>query len=174
MSWCTGGDELDQDIFDAMTDLITLLLRRAERLAGQYGVPMFCVKAIHRLDRSVTLKELGKRMHCDPSFVTMIADALEERGLARREPNPADRRIKNLVLTDQGLELKGTIERALLSDMPWSRALDSGERESLLALLRKMKQTLADPSSGPRGQQEGGTQHGEVIAATETASPAAS
>ncbi len=30
----------------------------------------------------MAMKELGKRMHCDPSFVTLVADMLEKRGLA--------------------------------------------------------------------------------------------
>ena len=52
------------------------------------------------------MKELGLRMGCDPSFVTTVADALEKRGLARREPSQRDRRSKNLVLTDEGVALR--------------------------------------------------------------------
>ena len=54
----------------------------------------------------MTMKELGQRMGCDPSFVTTIADALEKHGLARREPSLRDRRSKNLVLTDEGATLR--------------------------------------------------------------------
>ena len=68
----------------------------------------------------------------------MIADGLEKRGLARREAHPGDRRIKNIVLTDAGLELRQRMERELAAVMPWSRVLDVAEREQLLALLRKM------------------------------------
>src|SRR5262249_47336831 len=138
MAWCPDGDRLDQDIFDAFGEFIALVIGRAEELSEQFGVPGFCVKALHRLDAPKPFKPLGKLMACDPAFVTMIADTLEERGLARREPNPADRRVKNLVLTDGGRELKAQLERALLSQAPWAYALDVSERESLLALIRKM------------------------------------
>jgi hypothetical protein len=37
------------------------------------GVPLFCLKALHRLGAPVTMTELGKQLHCDRSFVTMIA-----------------------------------------------------------------------------------------------------
>jgi DNA-binding MarR family transcriptional regulator len=86
----------------------------------------------------MAMKELGRRMHCDPSFVTVVADGLEKRGLARREAHPGDRRIRNIVLTDAGIELRQRMERELAAMMPWSRVLDQQEREQLLTLLRKM------------------------------------
>jgi len=143
VSWCPGGDKLDQEIFDAMTEFVSQLMQRGEQLAERFDVPMSCVKAIRRLDAAVTMKDLGQRLHCDPSFVTMIADALEQRGLAKREPNPGDRRIKNLVLTPRGHEVKATIEQETLGEMPWTRALSVDEREQFLRLVRKMNEALA-------------------------------
>ncbi len=121
MTGYRDGDQLDHELFDAMVVLLGQMLRSGESLAGQLGVPMFCLKALHRLDTSVTMKDLGEQMHCDRSFITMIADTLEERGLARREPNDTDRRVKNLVLTPDGLTLKRRLEGALVTQMPWSQ-----------------------------------------------------
>jgi len=143
VSWCPGGDRLDQEIFDAMTEFITQLMHRGERLAERFDVPVSCMKAIRQLDAAVAMKDLGQRLHCDPSFVTMIADALEQRGLAKREANPADRRIKNLVLTLRGQEVKATLEREVVEEMPWTRALNADEREQFLGLIRKMNEALA-------------------------------
>jgi MarR family transcriptional regulator, organic hydroperoxide resistance regulator len=143
VSWCPGGNDLDQELFDAMTEFVTQLIQRGERLADRFSVPVSCMKAIRRLDAAVTMKDLGQRLHCDPSFVTMIADALEQRGLAKREANPADRRIKNLVLTPSGLEIKATIEQEMLKEMPWTQALSVDEREQFLRLVRKMNEALA-------------------------------
>jgi DNA-binding MarR family transcriptional regulator len=143
VSWCPGGDGLDQEIFDAMTEFVAQLIQRGERLAERFDVPVSCMKAIHRLDAVVTMKDLGQRLHCDPSFVTMIADALEQRGLAKREANPADRRIKNLVLTPRGQEVKANLEQEMLGEMPWTRALSTDEQEIFLRLIRKMNEALA-------------------------------
>jgi DNA-binding MarR family transcriptional regulator len=143
VGWYPGGDRLDQEIFDAMTEFVTQLMQHGERLAERFDVPMSCMKAIRRLDAAVTMKDLGQRLHCDPSFVTMIADALEQRGLAKREPNPADRRIKNLVLTEHGHEVKAALEHETLGEMPWTRALSVEEREQFLGLVRKMNVALA-------------------------------
>ena len=101
------------------------------------------------------MKDLGQRLHCDPSFVTSIADALEQRGLAKREPNPADRRIKNLALTDRGLEIKAAMEQETLGLMPWTHALDREEREQFLELVRKMCTSLAaTPVTPAAGETE--------------------
>jgi MarR family transcriptional regulator, organic hydroperoxide resistance regulator len=153
MSSSPGGDKLDQEIFDAMTELIAHLMQRGEQISRQFDVPVPCIKALRRLDTPVAMKDLGQRLRCDPSFVTTIADALEQRGLAKREPNAADRRVKNLALTDHGLEIKTAMEREALGLMPWTHALDRSERAQLLHLLRKMCQTMADAQVAPAASE---------------------
>ncbi len=155
MNWCPGGNRLDQDIFDAMTEFITQLMHRGERMAERLDVPMSCMKALRRLDVPVTMKDLGQRLHCDPSFVTMIADALEQRGLAKREPSATDRRIKNLVLTPQGLELKATLEQETMCAMPWADALTETEREQFLGFVRKMNAALAEQDGSSASSDKG-------------------
>ena len=81
------------------------------------------------LSAPMTMKELGRRIHCDPSFVTAIADQLASRGLGVRETDSRDRRIKNLLLTPKGLELRQQLEAELSASMPWSGTLDTSERE---------------------------------------------
>jgi DNA-binding MarR family transcriptional regulator len=77
----------------------------------------------------------------------VIADGLEKRGLARREAHPSDRRVKNIVLTDEGHRLRDRVQRELAAIMPWSRVLNRQEREILLALIRKM--TAAESAAAP-------------------------
>jgi DNA-binding MarR family transcriptional regulator len=156
MAWCPNGSKLDQDIADALSEFFTHMLERAEAVASEFGVPVFAVKALHQLHEPVTMKELGRRLHVDPSFVTMIADMLEKHGLARREPNSADRRLKNLVLTPEGFELKSRLEQAMLGRMPWCECLDPDEKSSFLSMTRKMNVVLAGgPAPRPRGEQAG-------------------
>ncbi len=143
MGRCPGGNKLDQEIFDAMTEFVTKLMQCGERLAERFDVPVSCMKAMRRVDTSVSMKALGQLLHCDPSFVTMIADALERRGLAKREPGTVDRRVKNLVLTPRGVEIKATLEQESRDLMPWAQALTVDEREQLLGLVRKMNEALA-------------------------------
>jgi MarR family transcriptional regulator, organic hydroperoxide resistance regulator len=138
MSGQSRREQLNAEILESVSELIGRILGHGEQLAQKLGIPGPFIKALHTLDCPMAMKELGKRMHCDPSFVTLVADMLEKRGLARREPHPADRRVKNLVLTDDGLCLKKRLETEISARMPWNRALNDDERAQLLALIRKM------------------------------------
>ena len=131
-------EQLNAQIEECVIELGVRVVGRVEKLARQLSIPPVFIKALHTLDTPMAMKELGKRMHCDPSFVTSVADMLEKRGLARREPHPGDRRIKNLVLTGEGCDLKQRLEAELTARMPWNRGLNDDERAQLLALIRKM------------------------------------
>ena len=135
--------DVDLGLLDALGGLIARLLAEGERLAKDCGVPTFFIKALHLIDGPLAMKELGQRMHCDPSFVTSIADMMEERGLAVRESDPADRRVKRLVLTTAGLDMKHQVEQAMLERSPWRQALTPDERVTLISLIHKMAPPLS-------------------------------
>jgi MarR family transcriptional regulator, organic hydroperoxide resistance regulator len=144
-------DQLNAEILESVSELIGRVIAHGEQLAQKLSIPAPFIKALHTMDCPMAMKELGKRMHCDPSFVTLIADMLEKRGLARREPHPADRRVKNLVLTEDGLSLKERLETEISARMPWNRALNDDERAQLLALIRKM---LSAEDNGARASDK--------------------
>ena len=136
-------DLLDLEILDAVAGLFARLVTEGEAVAKSFGIPVFVIKALHMLDTPLAMKDLGRRMHCDPSFITSIADTLEKYGLAAREADPGDRRVKRLVLTPAGAELKEQIENQVLSRAPWRQALTTQQRASLLALLHTMSPPLS-------------------------------
>jgi len=138
-------DEVNAEILECVSELIGRVINHGERLAQKLSIPAPFIKALHSMDCPMAMKDLGKRMHCDPSFVTLVADMLEKRGLARREPHPADRRVKNIVLTDAGMSLKQRLETEIAARMPW-RALSDDERAQFLALIRKMLRDDAPPA----------------------------
>ena len=136
-------DLLDLEILDSVAGLFGRLVAEGEALAKSFGIPVFVIKALHMLDNPLAMKDLGQRMHCDPSFITSIADTLEKHGLAVREPDPADRRVKRLVLTPAGADLKARLENEVLSRTPWRQCLTREQRASLLALIRAMSPPLS-------------------------------
>jgi DNA-binding MarR family transcriptional regulator len=91
----------------------------------------------------LTMKELAQRMGCDASFITAVADTLEQHGLVRREPDQRDRRVKNLVLTPEGIAAKERLMTELATRMPWCNSLDDAERQCFLGLLKKMLSSLS-------------------------------
>jgi DNA-binding MarR family transcriptional regulator len=131
-------DELNLDIMDALSELIKRASGLGQGIAQQFGLSMSDLVGLHKLEGPLTMKELGQRLHCDPSFVTMIANGLEKHGLAMRETSERDRRIKTVVLTSEGTAIRERLESEMARQAPWAYALDVGERECLLTILRKL------------------------------------
>jgi MarR family transcriptional regulator, organic hydroperoxide resistance regulator len=140
--------QLNAQIEACVVELTGRIISQAERIAERLSVPAIFIKVLHTLDAPMAMKDLGKRMHCDPSFVTAIADMLEKRGLARRTAHPGDRRIKRLILTSEGCDLRQRLEAEVSARMPWSNGLTDAERVQLLALIRKML-NATPPASEP-------------------------
>ena len=80
--------------------------------------------------------ELAKYLMCDSSNVTGITDRLEERGLVRRVPGESDRRVKLLVLTDEGQKVRAGVTKRLAEPPPWLAELAEADQ-------RKLKEILA-------------------------------
>jgi len=131
-------EQLNHQISDTLPELFKHFHELSQRIATEFGMNGSDAIALLKLDAPMTMKELGQRMGCDPSFVTTIADALEKHGLARREPSLRDRRSKNIVLTPEGVMVRDRVCQELMARAPWCTALDTGERRCLLGLMRKM------------------------------------
>ena len=131
-------DDLNQQITDTMGELFRHAHDMGQVIAAEFGLTVSDTKALIMLDMPMTMKDLGLRMGCDPSFVTSVADALEKHGLARREPSLRDRRSKNIVLTPEGVTLRDRLCAELSARAPWCTTLDASERRCLLGLMRKM------------------------------------
>ena len=174
----TRSDEdlLDLEILDAVAGLFARLVAEGEALAKSLGIPPFVIKALHMLDTPLAMKDLGRLMHCDPSFITSIADTLEKHGLAVREADPGDRRVKRLVLTPAGEDLKRRIEDELLSRTPWRQSLTVEQRASLLALVKTMSPPLSAAEADCPGEEVSKLLAGtaaKIAAAMAAESPAA-
>jgi DNA-binding MarR family transcriptional regulator len=135
----TGADAsaVNRDILDTLTSLIKVVGGLAQEIAAEFGIAPHDLLAMFKLDSVLSMKELAQHMGCDASFITSVADTLEKRGYVRREPSQRDRRVKNLVLTEEGIAAKERMMRELAEKMPWSYALDDGERCCFLRLLKK-------------------------------------
>jgi len=143
------GERPAEELLDTLGALSNHMKAHFERVVQPFGLPAPCAKALCMIEGSASMKELAGRIHCDGSFVTGLADTLEERGLARREIDHEDRRIKNLVLTTKGIEVRSQLMHELLDDFPGLSNLTDAERESFFALLRKILQP--EPAGAPPG-----------------------
>lgn len=94
--------------------------------------------ALKQLEEPVAMRELAGLLRCDASNITGIVDRLEERELVERRVDPADRRVKHLVLTAAGRRLRRQLQDRLYGQVPGVSNLTPSERRALCDLLRKL------------------------------------
>jgi DNA-binding MarR family transcriptional regulator len=83
------------------------------------------------------MRSLADHLRCDASWVTSLVDGLEEHGFVERRVLPTDRRVKTILLTEQGaIAQKQALDH--LNEPPRSfQALTATEARQLRDLLRK-------------------------------------
>jgi len=107
----------------------------------------------------MSMGELARGIGCDPSYATALVDDLDAKGLARREPAPYDRRVKIVVLTDEGQALATEIRRTLAVPPAAFSALTTFELRQLRDLLDKVL------AAADAGRSTGGPAEEDVAAA---------
>ncbi|MGA5900049.1 MarR family winged helix-turn-helix transcriptional regulator [Streptomyces venetus] len=84
------------------------------------------------------MRRLAQRLKCEPSNVTGIVDRLEARGLVERQSDPADRRVKVAVATEEGRGVARSLRESLRFAREPLAGLSEGERVALRDALRGM------------------------------------
>jgi DNA-binding MarR family transcriptional regulator len=84
------------------------------------------------------MRHLADSLKCEPSNITGLVDRMEARGLVTREPDPEDRRVKNITATELGRESFEAVWGGLTFAAEPLRALTAQERTTLRDLLRRV------------------------------------
>ena len=137
-------------ILRAIFELAGLLRGRAQDIGKDLALPPPVAMALAQISGTISMRELGQRLGCERSFITVIADELERRALVRREPDSTDRRVKNLVLTPKGAALRSRLDSEFFAHLPWQRALDEDQRASLLSVINILIQAERETVSRSR------------------------
>jgi DNA-binding MarR family transcriptional regulator len=86
------------------------------------------------------MREISAFSQVAVSTMTGVVDKLEEKGIARRERNDADRRIVRVSLTEKGHKLyREFVEQLSTLCRHMLKALDEEEQEIYLKLTRKIE-----------------------------------
>jgi DNA-binding MarR family transcriptional regulator len=141
---------LAEDVFERLRR-ITSEGEHVERMAtlnGRLKLSPGVVKMLMRLSKEdgISMGDVARGIGVDPSYITALVDDLDQRGLARREPAPYDRRVKIIVLTDEGRKLGQEIDAVLSVPPAAFKALSAAELRELRDLLDKI--LAASPSGG--------------------------
>jgi DNA-binding MarR family transcriptional regulator len=106
-------------------------------IAHQLGVTPPLLGALRFLEQPQTMGRMAELLRCDPSNVTGLVDALEDRKLARRKPSAEDRRVKEVELTAAGKKLRDRAVEEMLKPPAWIKDLSASDQRALREILRR-------------------------------------
>jgi DNA-binding MarR family transcriptional regulator len=138
-------DDVPSDSLGEAFGAVARRLRVASMAAlAQYDVTPSQVRAIRVLAAhdtgGVRSKALADHLRIAPRSATEVVDALEEKGLVTRSPDPGDRRATLVSLSDRGRALAEEVRRTrgVASEQLLER-LTQTDREDLARILRKLQ-----------------------------------
>jgi DNA-binding MarR family transcriptional regulator len=108
-------------------------VRHRQRILSQEGLTPNDIRALTVLDaeQGRTMRDLAEAWSCDASNATFIVDRLEERALAERRTLPTDRRVKLVVLTPRGAEIRRRVLDRFFEPPPELLELNRADLEAL-------------------------------------------
>jgi DNA-binding MarR family transcriptional regulator len=138
---CSSSGTPDAD--GLLAEQLLRLTRRLHRIHKFHLEPLGITPAQSRLlrtlahyDRPPRMADLAQRLEVVPRAVTTLVDALENGDRVRRAPDPENRRVVRIELTETGRETLRKLREARRSAAEDILApLDAGQREELGGLL---------------------------------------
>jgi DNA-binding MarR family transcriptional regulator len=139
-------DRRDAEAEESLTEAFWAVARQLRETSQETLAPWditpahFRALRVLRRQGPVRLSELSGQLRIAPRSATEVVDALEARGLARRQPDPADRRATLVELSGAGSEMLGAVRAARGNDAErvFSR-LSRADRSELSRILRILR-----------------------------------
>ncbi|NJP43816.1 MarR family winged helix-turn-helix transcriptional regulator [Actinacidiphila epipremni] len=140
-------DTLADELTGRLADQLLGLSRRLHRAQRRRLDPLGITPAQARLLRALShwdhhggepprMADLAQRLDVVPRAVTTLVDALEEQELLRRAPDPSNRRVIRIELTEGGRRAVAELRQARRAAAAEILApLDDGSRAALTRLL---------------------------------------
>ena len=125
-----------EEIIGRLMELSYRMHEHFETISAGLGLTRAEGQMLHRLASPRPMRSMADSLNCDASYITALADSLESQGLVTREPDPADRRVRQLVLTERGREVRTEMFRQVHATTPALVGLNAAQRDALVGLLR--------------------------------------
>jgi len=117
---------------------------RRDAVLARLGLTPNDAKALYSLDseRGRTMTALARMWGCDASTATWTVDRLERLGLAERRPHPTDRRVRLVLLTEQGAATQAELLAGMLATPDELLQLSDEQLQSLHEALKDLPRGL--------------------------------
>lgn len=127
-------------VWRLMSDYSMAQFRQKTRGLQDIGLTPGHMKALMTLEpgQALPMGACASEMGCDASTATWLIDRLEEKGMVERRPSPTDRRVKGVLLTEEGLKTKTGLQEHLWEPPEALHQLSQEELDQLSGLLTKL------------------------------------
>ena len=135
---------IDTNTLWLLWEFVSAIKPKFIRIAEQHGITLQQLHLLSALDREIPtpMSKLAVGLACDASNVTGLVDRLSNTGFAKRVECETDRRIKMVLLTEEGASMQKLIKedffkscRSAIED-----ELTLEELESFQSILHKLLQ----------------------------------
>jgi DNA-binding MarR family transcriptional regulator len=132
-------DPVTREVVDLIGTVVSRYYAEYELAAAHHSLTGAQARVLALLAREPTpMRQVARKLKCEPSNVTGIVDRLESRGLVVRRSDPADRRVKLAAATDDGVDMAERLRAALDFAREPLAGLTPAERTVLRDLLQRM------------------------------------
>ncbi|HEV7883632.1 MAG TPA: MarR family transcriptional regulator [Solirubrobacteraceae bacterium] len=132
-------DSAVQEAWGLMSRLFWEMRPRMLRIAAEFGLTPPQLFALRSLDpeQPVPMRALAQALHCDSSNVTGLVDGLTAQGLVERREAEHDRRVRMLVVTERGADVRARVHEAVQQVPEPLAALGPEDQLALRDILRR-------------------------------------
>jgi MarR family transcriptional regulator, organic hydroperoxide resistance regulator len=133
-----SGSPADQ-AWALLRELLFAERRRFTEAASAFDLHPAQAGALMHLheEPGLPMHEIAARLACDNSNVTGIVDRLQARGLVTRRPSERDRRVKYIVPTSLGVEVRDAMRERMARPPAGIERLSVSEQHQLRDLLAR-------------------------------------
>jgi DNA-binding MarR family transcriptional regulator len=128
-----------QEAWALMGRLFWEMRPRMIRVAGEFGLTPPQLFALRTLDpdEPVPMRALAAALNCDSSNVTGLVDGLTAQGLVERREAEHDRRIRLLVVTPRGREVRRRLFDVMQVVPAGLQGLSAADQRALRDILKR-------------------------------------
>jgi DNA-binding MarR family transcriptional regulator len=136
------ADDQDEALPEAFWSVARRLRHQSREIFAPWDISPSLSRALGVLMRHgvMRLSELSEHLRIAPRSTTEVVDALEQRGLVERRPDPNDRRATLVSLTDEGTRVGTAIRSARDAEAErFFGTLSATDRAHLARILRQLR-----------------------------------
>jgi DNA-binding MarR family transcriptional regulator len=129
------------DLAAMLAPLIRQLIAAERPVLDEHGLSMWGYSVLVTLDQSPirTQAALADAIGADKTRIIPVLDELQRQGYIERHPDPDDRRVRLLAVTDAGRRVKDAVQADIQrGEERWLSVLSPAERTTFLRALERL------------------------------------